>query len=92
MQQYNTQNVIEKKLRDLTLPDPGFPVPLPIPLFISWRIYRVESGLDDPDNPGYLGHFFDGPGGSHPQTKLSGCDPDFYRSHSYSLQNNVGVW
>ena len=28
---------------------------------------RVESGLDG------LDHFFDG---SHPQTKLSGCDPD----------------
>ena len=35
---------------------------------------RVESGSDDPD---YLGHFFGGSSGSHPQTKLSGCDPDF---------------
>ena len=34
----------------------------------------VESGSDDPD---YLGHFFGGSGGSHPQTNLSGCDPDF---------------
>ena len=42
---------------------------------------RVESGLDDPDNPGHLGHFFDGSSGSHLQTKLSGCDPDFNRSH-----------
>ena len=30
---------------------------------------------------GHLGHFFDGSSGSHPQTKLSGCDPDFYRSY-----------
>ena len=35
---------------------------------------RVECGSDNPD---YLGHFFDGSGGSHPQAKLSGCDPDF---------------
>ena len=40
----------------------------------GWLI-RVESGLDDPDN---VGHFFDGSSGSHPQTKLSGCDPDFW--------------
>ena len=38
---------------------------------------RVESGSDDPDNVGHLGHFFDGSSGSHPQTELSGCDPDF---------------
>ena len=38
---------------------------------------RVESGSDDPDNVGHLGHFFDGSSGSHPQTKLSGYDPDF---------------
>ena len=38
---------------------------------------RVESGSDDPDNMGHLGHFFDGSSGSHPQTKLSGCDPNF---------------
>ena len=37
---------------------------------------RVESGLDDPDNLCHLGHFFGGSSGSHPQTKLSGCDPD----------------
>ena len=37
---------------------------------------RVESGSDDPDNVGHLGHFFEGSSGSHPQTKLSGCDPD----------------
>ena len=35
---------------------------------------RVESGLDDPDIVGYLGHFFDGSSGP---TKLSECDPDF---------------
>ena len=38
---------------------------------------RVESGSDDPDCLGYLGHFFAGSSGFHPQTKLSGCDPDF---------------
>ena len=38
---------------------------------------RVESGSDDPDYLGHLGHFFDGSGGSYSQTKLSGCDPDF---------------
>ena len=30
--------------------------------------YRVESGSDDPDNLGHLGHFFGGSSGSHPQT------------------------
>ena len=38
---------------------------------------RVESGSDDPDNVGHLGHLFDGSSGSHPHIKLSGCDPDF---------------
>ena len=38
---------------------------------------RVESGSDDPDYLGHLGHFFGGSIGSHPQTKISGCDPDF---------------
>ena len=38
---------------------------------------RVESGSDDPDNVGHLDHFVDGSSGSHPQTKLSGCEPDF---------------
>ena len=42
---------------------------------------RVESGSDDPHYLGHLGHFFGGSSGSHPQTKLSGCDPDFNRSH-----------
>ena len=37
---------------------------------------RVESGSDDPDNLGHLGHFFGGSSGSHLQTKLSGCDPN----------------
>ena len=38
---------------------------------------RVESRLDDPDNLGHLDHFLEGQvHGSHPQTKLSGCDPD----------------
>ena len=34
----------------------------------------LESGSDDPGN---VGHFFDGSSGSHPQTKCSGCDSDF---------------
>ena len=41
---------------------------------------RVESGSDDPDNLSHLGHFF---GGSHPQSKLSGCDPDSYMYHVF---------
>ena len=40
---------------------------------LSAFFVRVESGLDDLDN---LGHFFGGSSGSHPKTKLSGCDPD----------------
>ena len=45
-------------------------------MFQEFIIYiRVESGLDDPDNLGHLGHFFSGSSGSHLQTKLSGCDP-----------------
>ena len=39
---------------------------------------RVESGSDDLDDVGHLGNFFDGSGGFHLQTKLSGCDLDFY--------------
>ena len=35
-----------------------------------------SGGLDDPDYL-QLGHFFGGSSGFHPQTKLSGCDPDF---------------
>ena len=38
---------------------------------------RIESGSDDLDNVGHLGYFFDGSSGSHLQTKLSRCDPDF---------------
>ena len=49
---------------------------------------RVESGSDDPDNLGHLGHFFDGSSGSHPQTNLSGCDLDI----TCSFENNVGIW
>ena len=37
----------------------------------------IESGSDDPDYLGHLGHCFGGSSGSHPQTKLSGCDLDF---------------
>ena len=38
---------------------------------------RVESGSDDPDYLGHLGHFFGGSSESHPQSELPGCDPDF---------------
>ena len=48
---------------------------------------RVESGSDDLDNLGHLGHFFGGSSGSHLQTKLSGCDHDIMRS----LENTVGI-
>ena len=54
---------------------------------MEWDL-RVESRLDDPDNVGHLGHLFGGSSGSHPQTKLSGCDPDI----TCSLENNVGIW
>ena len=47
---------------------------------------RVESGSDDPDNLGHLGHFFGESSGSHPHTKLSGCDPDIT-----FLENSVGI-
>ena len=50
-------------------------------------IPRVESGLDDPDNQGYLSHFFGGSSGSHLQTKLSGCDPDI----TCTFKNSVGI-
>ena len=48
---------------------------------------RVESGLDDPNNLGHLGHFYRGLSRSHPQTKLSGCDPDI----TCPLENSVGI-
>ena len=48
---------------------------------------RVESGSDDLDNLGHLGHFFGVSSGSHPQIKLSGCDPDI----TCSLENSVGI-
>ena len=57
--------------------------PLKIGLLLSGL--KLESGLDDPDN---LGHFFGGSSRSHPQTKLSGCDPDI----TCSLENSVGMW
>ena len=38
---------------------------------------RVESGSDDPAYLGHLGHYFGGSSGSHPQTKLYGCNLDF---------------
>ena len=37
---------------------------------------------------GHLGHFFRGSSGPHPQTKLSGCDPNI----TCSLENSVGIW
>ena len=40
------------------------------------HVCRVESGLDDQDDLGHLGHFFGRSNGSHLQTKFSGCDLD----------------
>ena len=48
---------------------------------------RVESGLDNPDNLGHLGHFFEGSSGFY-QNKLPGCDPDI----TCSLENSIGIW
>ena len=48
---------------------------------------RVESGSNDLDDLGHLGHFFDGSSGSHPQTKLFECDLDI----TCYLENNVGM-
>ena len=45
--------------------------------FLQTLETRVESGSDDLDYLGHFGHFFGGSSRSHPQTKLSGCDPDF---------------
>ena len=60
-----------------------------ITLILGYILYiRVESGSDDPDNLGHLDHFFSGTSGSHPQTKLSGSDPDI----TCSLENSVGIW
>ena len=56
-------------------------------MIIVAMVFRVESGSDDPDNMGHLGHLFGGSSGSHPQTKLSGCDPDI----TCSLENSVGI-
>ena len=47
---------------------------------VKFRI-RVENGSDDPDNLGHLGRFFSVPIGSHPQTKLSGCDLGYLVDH-----------
>ena len=49
-------------------------------------VCRVESGSDDLDNLGHLGHFFGGSSGF--QIKLSGCDPYI----TCSLENSVGIW
>ena len=51
--------------------------PRELSTLISRACIRVESGSDDPDYLGHLGHFFGGSSGSHLQVKLSGCDPDF---------------
>ena len=52
------------------------------------RSRRVESGLDDLDNLGHLCRFFGRSSGSHPQTKLSGCNLDI----TFSLENSAGIW
>ena len=50
---------------------------------------QVEKGSDDPDSLGHaLGLLFGGSSGSHPQTKLSGCDLDI----TCSLENSVDIW
>ena len=41
-----------------------------------------------PGQSGSFGSLFGGSSGSHPQTKLSGCDPDI----TCSLENSVGIW
>ena len=48
-----------------------------VPYTLLVECSRVESGSDDPDYLGHLGYFFGRSSGSHPQTNLSGCDPDF---------------
>ena len=50
-------------------------------------MYVITSGSNNPGNVGHLGHFFGGSGRSHPQTKLSECDPDI----ACSLENSVGI-
>ena len=57
-------------------------------IYCSNTYIRVESGSDDLDNLGHLGYMFGGSSGSHPQTKLSGCDPDI----TCSLENSVDIW
>ena len=47
----------------------------------------VESGSDDPDKSGSLRSLLGESSGPHPQTKLSGCDPDI----TCSLENSVGI-
>ena len=48
------------------------------------------SGSDDPDNSGHLGQLFAGSSRSHPQKKLSGCDPDRSRElNSIDLREQV---
>ena len=48
---------------------------------------RAESGSDDQDNLGHLGHFIGGSSGLQPQTKSSVCEPDI----TCSLENSVGI-
>ena len=49
----------------------------------------VESGSDDPDNLGHLGHFLVSQVGLiYKLAKLSGCDPDI----ACSLENAVGIY
>ena len=49
-------------------------------------VMKIAAGSDDLHN---LGHFFVGSSGSHPQTRLSGCDPDiiimFFRKQCWHL-------
>ena len=51
--------------------------------WVKWVI-RFESGSDDLDNLGHLGHVFDGSSWSHPQTK--------FLDITCPLENSVGIW
>ena len=46
--------------------------------FLGWT-FRIMTGLKvgQMTRRGLSGSLFGGSSGSHPQTKLSGCDPDF---------------
>ena len=51
--------------------------------------YKVESGSDNPDNLGHLGHFLEGQVGLI--CKLNYLDVTRI-SHACSLENSNGIW